>query len=57
MSWFAFLQKRKAQEHLEALLLEGLDSGTATPMTTQDWEDIRQTVRERVAKRLSGSRL
>lgn len=44
-------QKRKAQEHLEALLLEGLDSGTATQMTTQDWEDIRQTVRERVAKR------
>lgn len=44
-------QKRKAQESLEALLLEGLESGTATPMTDQDWEDIRQAVRERVAKR------
>lgn len=43
-------QKRKAQERLEALLLEGLDSGTATPMTPKDWEDIRQAVRERIAK-------
>jgi len=44
-------QKRKAQEHLEALLLEGLNSGMATPMTEQDWEDIRRVVRERVAQR------
>jgi antitoxin ParD1/3/4 len=44
-------QKRKAQQRLEALLLEGLESGTATPMTDQDWQDIRQAVRERVAKR------
>ena len=42
-------QKRKAQERLEALLLEGL-SETATPMTSKDWEDIRQTVRDRIAK-------
>ena len=48
-------QKRKAQERLETLLLEGLDSGTATPMTAQDWEDIRQAVRERVAKRQGSS--
>jgi antitoxin ParD1/3/4 len=26
-------QKRKAKERLEAMLLEGLDSGTATPMS------------------------
>lgn len=43
-------QKRKAQERLEALLLEGLDSGSATPITAGDWEDIRQAVRERIAK-------
>lgn len=48
-------QKRKAQERLEALLVEGLESGTATPMTDRDWEDIRQTVRERVAKRQQSS--
>jgi len=44
-------QKRKAQERLEVLLLEGLNSGMATPMTEQDWEDIRRVVRERVAQR------
>jgi antitoxin ParD1/3/4 len=44
-------QKRKAQERLETLLLEGLSSGTATPMTLEDWKDIRQAVHERIAKR------
>jgi antitoxin ParD1/3/4 len=46
-------QKHKATEHLEALLLEGLDSGSATPITEQDWKDIRQAVRTRVTQRLS----
>ncbi|MBH8552304.1 type II toxin-antitoxin system ParD family antitoxin [Nostocaceae cyanobacterium CENA357] len=44
-------QKRKAKEQVETLLLEGLNSGTATEMTTQDWQDIRQVVRERAMKR------
>jgi antitoxin ParD1/3/4 len=26
------------------MLLEGLNSGNATEMTAQDWEDIRQAV-------------
>lgn len=43
-------QKRQAAERLEAMLLEGLNSGTATEMTPNDWEDIRQAVRERIAK-------
>jgi antitoxin ParD1/3/4 len=34
-------EKRKAQEKLEALLLEGIQSGDATEMTRQDWKDIR----------------
>ncbi len=34
-------QKRKAKERLETLLLESLDSTTATPITAKDWEDIR----------------
>jgi antitoxin ParD1/3/4 len=42
--------KHKPQKRLETLLLEGLDSGAATPMTDQDWEDIRKAVRERFAK-------
>ncbi len=41
-------QKRKAKEHLETLLLEGLNSGSATPLTEQDWDDIRQAVRSKV---------
>ena len=49
--WFRQDQKRKAKEHVEALLLEGLDSGSATPMTENDWEDIRKAVRERIGKR------
>lgn len=46
-------QKRKAQERLEVLLLEGLNSGTATGITAQDWQDIRQTVRKRIADQQS----
>lgn len=37
--------------HLEALLAEGLDSGEGTPMTDQNWNDIRQDVRARHAQR------
>ncbi|NJM69079.1 MAG: type II toxin-antitoxin system ParD family antitoxin [Scytonema sp. RU_4_4] len=44
-------RKRKATEHVEAMLLEGLNSGTATQMTDEDWEDVRQAVREKLAKR------
>jgi len=43
-------QKRKATERLETMLLEGLDSGSSTPMTQQDWEEIRQSVRARLLK-------
>lgn len=44
-------QKRKAEERLETLLLEGLDSSPATAMTAQDWEDIRRAVRDKIAQR------
>ncbi|MEA5421353.1 type II toxin-antitoxin system ParD family antitoxin [Spirulina sp. CCNP1310] len=37
-------QQRKAQERVETLLLAGLDSGTATPMSDLDWTEIRQAV-------------
>lgn len=42
--------KRQADERLEAMLLEGLNSGNTTEMTPDDWEDIRQAVRERIGK-------
>ncbi|NEO97196.1 MAG: type II toxin-antitoxin system ParD family antitoxin [Symploca sp. SIO2E9] len=48
-------QKRKAQESLEILLLEGLESGDATQMTDTDWEDIRQVVRSRLGKHSQGN--
>ena len=44
-------QKQRAQEKLEQLLLEGINSGPATPMTKQDWIDIRAEVHKRIAGR------
>ncbi|MFN6562917.1 MAG: type II toxin-antitoxin system ParD family antitoxin [Nostoc sp. ChiSLP01] len=43
-------QKQKSKERLETMLLEGLNSGNATEMTVQDWEDIRQTIRGKINK-------
>ncbi len=45
------VQKRKAKQELEAKLHEGLESGPATPMTTEDWDYIRREVRRRHAVR------
>jgi antitoxin ParD1/3/4 len=33
-------KKRKAQERLEALLLEGLDSGDPLPVTPDFWKEL-----------------
>jgi antitoxin ParD1/3/4 len=45
-------RKRQAEARLEALLLEGLDSGDPTPLDAAEWESIRQEVEERIgAKR------
>lgn len=44
-------EKRKAQENLEALLLEGLRSGEPTEMTRRDWEEIRQEALKRFEAR------
>ena len=44
-------QKQRAKEQLQTMLLEGLNSGNATEMTAQDWEDIRQAVRNKINKR------
>lgn len=43
-------QERLAQDRLERLLLEGLDSGPATPMTAADWADLRTMVTREAAK-------
>ncbi len=44
-------EKRKAQENLEALLLEGLRSGEPTEMTRRDWAEIRQEALKRFEAR------
>ncbi|MEC4850024.1 MAG: type II toxin-antitoxin system ParD family antitoxin [Jaaginema sp. PMC 1079.18] len=41
-------QKRKAQENLQTLLLEGIDSGVATSMSDRDWTEIRQAVQDKL---------
>ncbi len=41
-------QKRKADERLEALLLEGLNS-PKSPMTRKDWDGLRSRVLDRIA--------
>jgi antitoxin ParD1/3/4 len=34
-------KRRKAREHLDRLLLAGVDSGAPTPMTEEDWTALR----------------
>ena len=35
-------ERHQAQEKLEALLMEGIQSGKPNRMTRQDWEDVRR---------------
>ena len=41
-------RKRQAKARLQALLLEGFDSGDPTPLDAAEWESIRQEVEERI---------
>lgn len=43
-------QKRLAQERLESLLLEGLDSGTAVEISDQWWERKKAELLERLQR-------
>ena len=36
------LERAAAKERLGALLIEGLDSGPSTPMTSEDWVEIQR---------------
>jgi antitoxin ParD1/3/4 len=47
-------QERQAQERLERLLLDGVESGTASPLTKKDWAELRTEVAERLEKRWGG---
>ena len=43
-------QKRAAQERLETLLMEGLESGPSREMTAEDWDELRRRVWQRHAE-------
>ena len=47
-------QERQAQERLEELLLQGVKSGPASPLTKQDWAELRAHVAERLEQRRGG---
>jgi antitoxin ParD1/3/4 len=47
-------QERQAQGRLEKLLLDGIESGPATPMTKEDWTEVRADVAARLEKRRGG---
>lgn len=49
-------QKRRAREALDIKLLDALGSGEAAEMTPRDWEHIRATVRERLARKTGAGR-
>ena len=46
-------EKRKTQEKLEALLMEGIQSGEPNEMTRQDWKGIRAEALKQVEARNS----
>ncbi|MGC8643211.1 MAG: type II toxin-antitoxin system ParD family antitoxin [Isosphaeraceae bacterium] len=46
-------QKRRMEERIDALLLEGLDSGEPIPVTKEYWEAKKRRLNERLGRRLS----
>jgi antitoxin ParD1/3/4 len=38
----ALVEAERERARIEELIVEGLESGPATEMTAEDWEDIRQ---------------
>ena len=44
-------QERQSQEQLERMLLDGVESGTASPLTKKDWAELRTEVAERLERR------
>lgn len=46
-------QKRKTEERLDALLLEGLHSGDPVPVTQEYWEEKKRKLTERLGKAIT----
>lgn len=54
------IRREKAQEarrRVDNLLLEAMENGEPTPMTAQDWQDIRREGRKLAAARMKQSRV
>ena len=49
-------EKRKLQDKLEAMLMEGIQSGAPTDMTRQDWADIRSEALKQLEARKTRKR-
>ncbi len=49
-------EKRKLQDKLEAMLMEGIQSGAPTEMTRQDWADIRSEALKQLEARKTRKR-
>jgi antitoxin ParD1/3/4 len=47
-------EQREAEARLESMLLQSLESGEPTPMTKEDWEDVRKEVKRRAVQRNKG---
>jgi antitoxin ParD1/3/4 len=43
-------QKRKVEERIDTLLLEGLNSGQPIPVTPEFWEEKKRRLTERLSK-------
>jgi len=46
-------QRRKAQDRIDALLLEGLGSGEPIPVTPEYWEEKKRRLTERLGKAIT----
>jgi antitoxin ParD1/3/4 len=43
-------QKRKVEERIDTLLLEGMESGQPIPVTEEYWDEKKRKLTERLAK-------
>ena len=46
-------ERRKAQERLESMLMEGIQSGEPTEMTREGWADVRREAMKQLEARKS----
>jgi antitoxin ParD1/3/4 len=44
-------EQAEERERIEALLIEGLNSGPSTPMTSEDWDEIEREGQRIIAAR------